>query len=244
MGAVFFDGCIRTPQRNEATVYPIIGSVMRNASLFIAAWFLIVGVENAARAQADTVCKPDPSGPVVQRRDFPVVATTPYVLPFEPGSTHVVWRTTSHFTPGNGGVGLYAIDFGMPVGTPIVAARAGKVVAVRDDFKDGNGRDLEENFVMVQHEDRTVARYIHLTHRGALVKLGATVRQGERIALSGNTGDTGGAHLHFDVQRCGPNLPPHYNRLPCGMTVPVTFRNAGPNACGLLAGKRYKANGP
>ena len=189
-------------------------------------------------------CRPDPVGPLVKQRDFPIEASSEYVLPYEPGTTRVVWRTTSHFTQGNGGVGLYAVDFGMPVGTPIVAARGGKVVAVRDTFPDGNNRDLEENFVMIQHADSTVARYIHLKQGGVLVKLGQEVRQGERVALSGNTGETGAPHLHFDVQRCGPNLPPRYNALPCGMTVPVTFRNAGPNACGLVAGERYRASAP
>ncbi len=92
---------------------------------------------------------------------------------------------------------------------------------------------------MVRHVDGTVARYIHLKKNGVLVRLGNKVRQGQKIALSGNTGQTGGPHLHFDVQRCGPNLPPNYNKLPCGMTVPVTFRNAGSNVCGLLPGRRY-----
>lgn len=206
-------------------------------------WCACAAGANAPVQPAGT-CQPDLRGPTVQEKDFPVASDSPYILPFEPGSSHVVWRTTSHFTPGNGGVGLYAVDFGMPVGTPIVAARAGRVVAVRSHFEDGNGRDLEENFVMIQHDDQTVARYIHLQHGGVQVRVGQMVRQGERIGFSGNTGETGGPHLHFDVQRCGPNLPPLYNRLPCGMTVPVTFRNAGTNPCGLLAGRRYKASQP
>lgn len=127
----------------------------------------------------------------------------------------------------------------MPVGTPLVAVRTGRVVAVRDSFPDGNDRDLEGNFVLVQHADSTVARYLHLTQRGALVRVGDRVNQGQRIALRGNSGQTGGPHLHFNVQRCGPNLPPGYNTLPCGMTIPLTFRNAGPNVCGLVPGKRY-----
>ena len=92
---------------------------------------------------------------------------------------------------------------------------------------------------MVQHADGTVARYMHLKLGGVLVALDEAVKQGQRIALSGNTGQTGGPHLHFDVQKCGPNLPPRYNALPCGMTVPLTFRNAGANVCGLIPGKRY-----
>ena len=186
-------------------------------------------------------CKPDPDGPDVDRAVFAPSQSSEYILPFEPGNARLVWRTTSHFNPGNRGVGLYAIDFEMPIGTPVIAARAGKVVAVQGRFKDGNDRDLEENFVMIQHADNTVARYIHLKLGGALVAVGDEVKQGQRIALSGNTGQTGGPHLHFDVQMCGPNLPPRYNVLPCGMTVPLSFRNAGPNVCGVEAGRRYDA---
>ena len=184
-------------------------------------------------------CRPDRGGPLVERAQFVASDRSAYILPFERGLTSLVWRTTSHFAKGNGGVGVYAIDFEMPVGTPLVAARGGIIVAARDTFVDGNDRDLEENFVMVRHADGTVARYIHLTQRGVLVALGDSVHQGQRIARSGNTGQTGGPHLHFDVQRCGPNLPPAYNALPCGMTVPLTFRGAGGNPCGLVPGRRY-----
>lgn len=186
-------------------------------------------------------CRPDPGGPAVARAAFPRAETSPYILPFESGPAFLVWRTTSHYTPGNGGVGLYAIDIAMPIGTPLVAARSGRVVAVRDTFPDGNDTDLAENYVMIRHADGTVARYLHLTQGGALVALGDSVRQGQRIARSGNSGQTGGAHLHFDVQACGPNLPPAYNRLPCGRTVPLSFRNAGRNDCGLIPGRRYRA---
>jgi murein DD-endopeptidase MepM/ murein hydrolase activator NlpD len=194
-------------------------------------------VVRAQASRTDSTCRPDSDGPVVKRSAFSPAASSPYILPLQPGRSFSVWRTTSHFTPGNGGVGLYAIDIGMPIGTPVLAARAGVVVAVRDSFADGNDTDLQENYVMIRHTDGTVARYIHLARRGARVTLGDSVRQGQRIALSGNSGQTGGPHLHFDVQRCGPNLPPNYNRLPCGQTVPVTFRNAGPNACGLEPGQ-------
>jgi murein DD-endopeptidase MepM/ murein hydrolase activator NlpD len=127
------------------------------------------------------------------------------------------------------------------VGTPIVAARAGTVVATRHHFSDGNDLDLHENYAMIRHEDGSIARCIHLRRDGVLVAPGQAVRQGERIGFSGNTGQTGGPHLHFDVQSCGPNLPPAYNQLPCGMTLPVNFRNTEPHRCGLEAGRRWKA---
>lgn len=175
---------------------------------------------------------------------FPPMDMSPYVLPYAVGDAHLVTNTTGHYTPSNGGVGLYAVDFAMPTGTPVHAARAGEVVAIREHFRDGNGVDLEENFVFVRHADGTVARYFHLTGDGAAVRVGDRVRQGELIGWSGNTGQTAGPHLHFDVQACGPNLPPDYNALPCGRTLPVSFRNARPHCCGLKVGERYEAGPP
>jgi murein DD-endopeptidase MepM/ murein hydrolase activator NlpD len=170
---------------------------------------------------------------------FTTAASMPYILPFDVGIARLAWRTSSHFNPGNRGVALYAIDFEMPIGTPLVAARAGRVVAVQDQFADGNDKDLAENFVRLQYAHASVARYIHLKQGGVLGKMGNEVRQGQRIALSDNSGQTGGPHLHFDVQTCGPNLPPAYNALPCGMTLPLTFSHAGAQPCGLIAERRY-----
>jgi murein DD-endopeptidase MepM/ murein hydrolase activator NlpD len=212
--------------------------------IFVASLLLGVSKQSFAldsgRKSSDQ-CIPDPNGPAVLKSAFPDSKKSHYILPYEANTSHLVWRTTSHHNAGNGGVGLYAIDIEMPIGTPLVASRAGTVVAVRDHFPDGNDKDLEENYVMVQHDDKTVARYIHLTQGGALVKLGDVVRQGQRIALSGNSGQTGGPHLHFDVQTCGPNLPPAYNALPCGKTVPVNFRNTEKNPCGLIPNRKYRA---
>jgi murein DD-endopeptidase MepM/ murein hydrolase activator NlpD len=218
-----------------------VSTAIQRFALFCTSVLMVLPVTAQTQSAASGTCRPDPNGPEVKRSAFSASEASEYILPFEEGTARLVWRTTSHFNPGNRGVGLYAVDFEMPIGTPIIAARAGQVVAIQDTFKDGNDRDLEENFVMVRHADGTVARYIHLKFGGALVALGQMVTQGQRIALSGNTGQTGGPHLHFDVQTCGPNLPPGYNVLPCGMTVPLTFRNAGVNICGLIPGNRYGA---
>ncbi|WP_373059705.1 M23 family metallopeptidase [Gemmatimonas sp.] len=74
-----------------------------------------------------------------------------------------------------------------------------------------------------------------------MVAVGDRVEQGQRIAFSGNSGQTGAPQLHFDVQICGPNLPPGYNTLPCRQTVPMNFRNAGASECGLLPNKKFRA---
>lgn len=202
---------------------------------------LIAGVSSYMLGQTPTSNSAKQSAPPIDCTAYPAQSTSPYILPWEVGLAYEVWRTTEHWSPGNRGVGLYAIDFRVPIGTKITAAREGTVVAVQEGFTDGNGEDLKENYVFIKHADGTVARYFHLTRDGALVNVGDTVKQGQLIALSGNTGDSAGPHLHFDVQACGPNLNPNYNRYPCGQTLPVTFRNTEDNSCGLTPGKRYKA---
>jgi murein DD-endopeptidase MepM/ murein hydrolase activator NlpD len=164
-----------------------------------------------------------------------------YTLPFEPGRRFKVTRTFGHYTPLNEGVGLYALDIDMPMRTPVLAIRSGVVVAVEQRYSDDDHAVYHENWVMVRHADGTVARYIHLAQNGARAAIGDTVTQGQVVGLSGNSGDSSGPHLHFDVQTCGPNLPPAYNRQPCGMTVPLSFRNTAPHACGLVAGSSYTA---
>ena len=115
------------------------------------------------------------------------------------------------------------------------------VAAVQESYADGNNKDLQENYVFIKHDDGTIGRYFHLTENGALVEEGATVEQGQVIARSGNSGQSGEPHLHFDVQKCGPNLPPKYNELPCGQTLPLTFRNTRPHTCGLQPNESYIA---
>ena len=98
----------------------------------------------------------------------------------------------------------YAVDFVAPIGTPVLAARAGTVMQVESDF-DKAGLNLEKyggraNYVRIVHDDGTMALYAHLREDGVLVRVGQRVAQGQQIGLSGNTGFTSGPHLHFAVQ--------------------------------------------
>ena len=181
------------------------------------------------------------SKPEIDCAVFLTQQNTPYLLPYEIGTTQTVYASTEHYRKSNNGVGLYAVDFPMAIGTKVLAARAGEVVSIREHFQDGNNIDLEENYIFIKHDDGTVARYFHLTHNGALVEQGNTVKAGDIIGLSGNTGQSGGPHLHIDVQQCGPNLPPQYNQLPCGQTVPITFKNTQKHLCGVKTGSKYTA---
>jgi murein DD-endopeptidase MepM/ murein hydrolase activator NlpD len=102
----------------------------------------------------------------------------------------------SHFGPKN----RYAIDIAMPEGTPIVAARGGVVVKT-ENGQAGRGTDASGNFVRVLHDDGTMGVYLHLKKGSVSVREGQRVAVGSALALSGNTGNSSGPHLHFVVQR-------------------------------------------
>ncbi|MDR9861224.1 MULTISPECIES: M23 family metallopeptidase [Pseudomonas] len=102
----------------------------------------------------------------------------------------------SHYGPKN----KYAMDIAMPVGTPIIAARAGVVVKT-ENSQSGRGTDPSGNFVRVLHDDGTMGVYLHLKQGSVSVREGQRVTVGSPLALSGNTGNSSGPHLHFVVQR-------------------------------------------
>ncbi|MCX2543510.1 MULTISPECIES: peptidoglycan DD-metalloendopeptidase family protein [Pseudomonas] len=102
----------------------------------------------------------------------------------------------SHYGPKN----KYAMDIAMPVGTPIIAARAGVVVKI-ENSQNGRGTDPSGNFVRVLHDDGTMGVYLHLKQGSVSVREGQRVAVGSPLALSGNTGNSSGPHLHFVVQR-------------------------------------------
>ncbi|MFL1514647.1 peptidoglycan DD-metalloendopeptidase family protein [Pseudomonas prosekii] len=102
----------------------------------------------------------------------------------------------SHF----GAKNRFAMDIAMPEGTPIIAARAGMVVKT-ENRQTGRGNDPSGNFVRVLHDDGTMGVYLHLQKGSVSVREGQRVMVGSALALSGNTGNSSGPHLHFVVQR-------------------------------------------
>jgi murein DD-endopeptidase MepM/ murein hydrolase activator NlpD len=96
--------------------------------------------------------------------------------------------------------GRYAIDIAMPEGTPIVAARAGQVVKIENN-QSGRGTNPSGNFVRLLHDDGTMSVYLHLKRGSVQVREGERINPGQLMALSGNTGNSTGPHLHFVVQK-------------------------------------------
>tara|TARA_B110000908_G_C10143541_1_gene397935 strand:+ start:462 stop:884 length:423 start_codon:yes stop_codon:yes gene_type:complete len=137
----------------------------------------------------------------------------------------------------------------MPIGTKIVASRAGIVIATEEQYTDDDHTPFHENFVLIEHDDGTFARYFHLTQNGALVEVGDSVSQLEVIALSGNSGkSSAGPHLHFDVFKevhngkdfCDRQHETTLDFRLCS-SLPLSFLNSELTDCGLRFGILYEA---
>ncbi len=122
-----------------------------------------------------------------------------YLIPFEEGERYLLSQgyngSFSHMNENS-------LDFTMPEGTRITAARGGRVVDIKEDSNRGCPNvscNDDGNYVRILHDDGTMADYYHLQFEGALVELNQEVRAGELIALAGDTGWASGSHLHFIV---------------------------------------------
>jgi murein DD-endopeptidase MepM/ murein hydrolase activator NlpD len=122
-----------------------------------------------------------------------------YGLPFKKGAKYRVVQ-------GYGGLfshrHIAAIDFEMPVGTPVYAARGGMVYSYKDDSDEGGPLSKyknKANYIIIKHNDGSFGCYWHLQKNGVLVKDGQ-VSEGQQIGISGATGLVVRPHLHFSVK--------------------------------------------
>jgi len=91
------------------------------------------------------------------------------------------------------------IDYAVPTGTAVRASSGG--VVTRAGWGSGYGY-----CVYIKHPDGKETRYGHCSK--VLVKAGQSVKQGDKIALSGNTGVSTGPHLHFEILVGGSQVNP------------------------------------
>ncbi len=106
----------------------------------------------------------------------------------------------------------FGIDFANRIGTPIVAAHDGVVVKVVNYCTNNSGRSRcgggYGNHIKIQHPNGTFTLYGHA--KRILVAQGTKVKQGQKIAIMGNTGRSTGPHVHFEIikangQKVNPN---------------------------------------
>jgi murein DD-endopeptidase MepM/ murein hydrolase activator NlpD len=106
------------------------------------------------------------------------------------------------------------IDFGAPIGTPILAAGDG--VVTRASVMGGYG-----NVVDIQHDGTWSTRYGHISRFASGLRPGDRVKQGDVIAFVGNTGRSTGPHLHYEVRRNGQAINPLGVGVPTGQALPA-----------------------
>lgn len=122
-----------------------------------------------------------------------------YELPFKRGDKYKVVQ-------GYGGLfshrHIAALDFEMPVGTPVHAARGGIIYSYKDNSDEGgifSKYKNKANYIIIKHDDGSFGCYWHLQKNGVLVKKGK-VNTGQQIGISGATGLVLRPHLHFSVK--------------------------------------------
>jgi murein DD-endopeptidase MepM/ murein hydrolase activator NlpD len=93
------------------------------------------------------------------------------------------------------------VDFAAPTGTPIYAAGDGIVQFA--GYNGGYG-----NIVQIKHNGMYVTAYAHASRIHPSVRRGARIHQGQVIAYVGSTGNSTGAHLHYEIRKYGRQINP------------------------------------
>lgn len=134
----------------------------------------------------------------VQEEVIMVFTKNKYSLPFKKKDlVRAVSDPKTHFSHFK-----EAIDFILPEGSLVLAAKAGVVTDIKDCYKNG-GKNLNYvdkiNYITLKHSNNEFSQYAHIKYKGMLVKVGDKVKEKQPIALSGNTGFSTSPHLHFHI---------------------------------------------
>lgn len=204
---------------------------------------LTIDAKGRSRFELLTVQAIDPRQPFSYRYDYKwrpgkrsgiSTSSFVYALPYVEESHRVVQGPGGTFSHQAGSGSENAIDFSMPAGSKVCAARDGMIVALWQESDIGGADPTNRpfaNYVVVTHEDGTFGEYYHLKKNGVLVSLGQKVKMHDPIALSGNTGYSSRPHLHFAVF-CNIDGKER-------ITIPVQFRTKSGAIESLQQGHAY-----
>jgi MYXO-CTERM domain-containing protein len=150
-----------------------------------------------------------------------LLAVGPLEVPWPCGEAYSCTQSNGGQTT-HTGLAQYAWDFGMPLGTDVLAAHGGVVLLLETGSQVGGCSDVyanDANYVLIDHQDGSAGLYLHVQHNSSNLQVGDPVAAGDVIARVGQTGWTCGPHLHFQVQEI------------CGswwcQSVPADFSGAG-----------------
>ncbi len=142
---------------------------------------------SAARFDDDHFYKPDGTSQLPSFWRYPFERRHHYRVS-SPFNLHRHHPVTGRISP------HYGTDFAMPVGSPVDAPADGVVRRVAR-------HPLAGNYVVVDHGNGYQTRYLHLSK--VRVHRGDSVKQGQVLGLSGNTGRSTGPHLHYELRMNG-----------------------------------------
>ncbi|KAA0234979.1 MAG: hypothetical protein JJLCMIEE_01277 [Acidimicrobiales bacterium] len=114
--------------------------------------------------------------------------------------------------------GYWAIDTGMPIGTPVYAAGPGTVTSILNHSAGGLS-------LYITHPDGRISGYLHLSQ--TLVSVGQSVDRYDQVARSGNTGNAGSySHLHYEEQKPAWTKIDPGKMWACHGSTPVLYPDA------------------
>ena len=166
----------------------------------------------AAPAPAVHVAAAAPAGPV-QKANLAVATTTPQEAVVKPAVQKaeatgalptfrwpVRGRVIAAYGANTNGKSNDGINVAVPEGTPVKAAEDGTVTYAGNELK-GYG-----NLILVRHSNGYVTAYAHASE--LLVKRGDTIKRGQVIAKSGQSGEVGSPQLHFEIRKGSTPVDP------------------------------------
>ncbi|QOY64089.1 M23 family metallopeptidase [Lysobacter sp. H21R4] len=199
---------LRYRQRHNTVASPALPARATVPALDSTVVAVFRATDPARAVDFDLILDSVPGNPSAQPRDVT------YVLPLAKDTPVVIDQGFAGSFSHDDDENRYAIDFAVPVGTAVLAARDGVVMQVLDRYLDVTNSNASQhrgtvpadtllrnaNLIRVLHDDGTMAVYAHLQRGGAVVAQGQPVRTGQHIGWSGNSGFSTAPHLHFAVQ--------------------------------------------
>lgn len=177
MPGTIFEKGLKRRRKEEAEMF-------KNANYIMSP----IGILNASGSQIGTV-KGDGYFPPIESSNFKTINNeygNGWIIPVSNGHVTATFPYYPSGAPHSG------IDFGVPIGTPVRASKSGKVIK-RRELTTSYGK-----YLFIDHGGGLVTIYAHNSE--LLVNEGDTVKAGQVIARSGNTGNSSGPHCHWELR--------------------------------------------
>nr|DAW04330.1 MAG TPA: tail protein [Caudoviricetes sp.] len=177
MPGTIFEKGLKRRRKEEAEMF-------KNANYIMSP----IGILNASGSQIGTV-KGDGYFPPIESNNFKTINNeygNGWIIPVSNGHVTATFPYYPSGAPHSG------IDFGVPIGTPVRASKPGKVIK-RRELTTSYGK-----YLFIDHGGGLITIYAHNSE--LLVNEGDTVKAGQVIARSGNTGNSSGPHCHWELR--------------------------------------------